>query len=99
MPLLSGDGSNELRLKLRGSPITAGRLTNCLSLPFPRLYPSGGGDARSGCWRQLMLPDYSPRLNGVLPVTLQGCPMRFSLVAPIPFISLSMHAHTASEII
>ncbi len=43
-------GSNELRLKLRGSPIIAGRLTNCLSLPCPRLlYPSGVGDARSGC--------------------------------------------------
>ncbi len=87
MALLStGDGSNELRLKLRGSLITAGRLTNCLSLPFPRLYPSGGGDARSGCWRPLMLPDYSPRLNGVLPARVM---LRQSLVLYLPFVERS----------
>ncbi len=54
-----GAGSNEPRLKRRGSPITAGRFTNCLSSPFPRLRSSGAGDDRSGCWGLLMRLDYS----------------------------------------
>jgi hypothetical protein len=61
----------ELRLKLLGSPITAGGFTNCLSLPFLRLYPSGAGDDRNGCWRLLMYLDYSPRLHELLPPLIQ----------------------------
>src|SRR5215210_3945878 len=55
----SGDGSNELRLKPRDSPIIVGRFTSCLSLPSLRLHPSGAGDDRDGCWRLLMLLDCS----------------------------------------
>src|SRR5215207_554455 len=55
----SGDGSNELRPKPRDSAIIVGRFMSCLSLPSLRLHSSGAGDDRDGCWRLLMLLDYS----------------------------------------
>src|SRR5215211_9411084 len=78
----SGDGSNELRLKPRDSPIIVGRFTSCLSLPSLRLHPSGAGDDRDGCWRLLMLLDCSSTVEWG--TTHICCTRNFIDLYPIP---------------